>query len=92
MAKPFPLSSALILPNVCSGSAWDGSIFRAPVQALWHGTSTTSASTNYQNVLISRRFRVFRTVVHRQPFRLGQQNVIVKIGVDVWRNVLGRSP
>ena len=51
-----------------------------------------AGTADYQHIFISRRFRVFRTVIHRQPFRLRQQNVIVKIGVDVRRNILGRPP
>ena len=53
---------------------------------------TASASSDYQHIFISGRFWVFWTIIHSQPFRLGQEDVIVKVGVDVRRNIFGRPP
>lgn len=51
-----------------------------------------AGTADNQHIFIPRRFGVFRTIIHRQPFRLRQEDVVVKVGVDVRRNVFGRSP
>ena len=51
-----------------------------------------AGTADYQNIFISCGFGVFRPVVHRQPFRLCQQNVVVKIGVDIGGYILGAAP
>ena len=51
-----------------------------------------AGTADHQNILISRGFGVFGPVVHGEPFRLRQQNVVVKVGVDVRGNIFGRPP
>ena len=51
-----------------------------------------AGTADYQNIFISRGFGVFGPVVHGEPFRLRQQNVVVKVGVDVRGNIFGRPP
>jgi len=51
-----------------------------------------AGTADYQNILVPGRLGVFGPVVHGEPFRLRQQNVVVKVGVDVRGNVFGRPP
>ena len=51
-----------------------------------------TAAADYQHVFVPRRFGVFRPPGHSQPFRLGEQDVIFKLGVDIRRYVPGCSP
>ena len=51
-----------------------------------------AAASDHQNIFIPGGLGVFRPVVHRQPFRLCQQNVVVKIGVDIGGYILGAAP
>ena len=51
-----------------------------------------AGTADYQNIFIPRGFGVFGPVVHGEPFRLRQQNVVVKVGVDVRGNIFGRPP
>ena len=51
-----------------------------------------AGTADYQNILVPGRLGVFGPVVHGEPFRLRQQNVVVKVGVDVRSNVFGRPP
>ena len=51
-----------------------------------------AGTADYKDVLVSCGLGVFRPVVHRQPFRLCQQNVVVKIGVDIGGYILGAAP
>ena len=51
-----------------------------------------AGTADHQNIFISCGFGVFRPVVHGDPFRLCQQNVVVKIGVDIGGYILGAAP
>lgn len=51
-----------------------------------------AGTADYKDILVSCGFGVFRPVVHGEPFRLCQQNVVVKIGVDIGGYILGAAP
>lgn len=51
-----------------------------------------TAAADHQHVFVPRCFGVFGPPGHSQPFRLGQQDIVFKLGVNVGRNILGRSP
>ena len=51
-----------------------------------------AGTADHQNIFVSCSFGVFRPVVHGEPFRLCQQNVVVKIGVDIGGYILGAAP
>ena len=53
---------------------------------------TTARTADYQNILVSGVFRIGWTVGHHQPFRFGEDNVILKFFGHKWGNVLGISP
>lgn len=42
-----------------------------------------SAAADHQHVFVSRILRIFGAVAHHQPFRLGQDHVVVKDGIDI---------
>ena len=45
-----------------------------------------------KNILVSRVLRVFGAVGHHQPFRLRQQNIVVKNGINEWLDVCRCTP
>jgi len=51
-----------------------------------------TGTADHQNIFIPGGFGVFRPVVHGEPFPLCQQNVVVKIGVDIGGYILGAAP
>ena len=53
---------------------------------------SATAAADYKHILVSCEFWIFRAAVHCQPFRVRQQNIIVKILVNVRLNILRRAP
>ena len=51
-----------------------------------------AGAADYQHVLIPGGLGVFGPVVHGEPFRLGQEDVVVKVGVDIGGYILGAAP
>ena len=51
-----------------------------------------AGAANHQHILVPGRFGVFGPPSHGQAFGLGQQDVVFKLGVDVWGDVLGGAP
>ena len=51
-----------------------------------------SAAADYQHVFISRVFWIFGAVGHHQPFRLGQDHVVVKDRIDVGLYICRLAP
>ena len=51
-----------------------------------------AGAADNQHVFIPRRFRVLGTAVHGKPFRLRQDDVVLKFGGDIGRDVLGVAP
>ena len=50
---------------------------------------TGTGAADDQHVFVPGRLGVFGTPGHGKPFRLGQQDIVFKLGVDVGRNILG---
>ena len=62
---------------------------------VWFDEKSRLAATrtaDYKDIFIPCVFRLLRAAVHRQPFRLCEQHIVLKIRVNVWLNVLGFSP
>ena len=55
------------------------------------GLARTAAADD-QDIFVPRRFWVFGAVIHRQPLRLRENDVVLKRRIDVGLDVLGDSP
>ena len=51
-----------------------------------------AGTTDDEHVFVPCGLGVFRAIVHGQPFRLGQDNVVFKGGIDVRLDILRGSP
>ena len=55
-----------------------------------------AGASNDEHVLITRRLRVFGSVVHGQALRLREDDVVLEVGINIRRNVFcllrGLSP
>ena len=72
-----------------------GVFLRYALHEIWFDEESRLAAArtaDHQHVFVSRRSRVFGAAVHGQPFRLRQDDVIGKCGIDIRLDVLRRSP
>ena len=53
---------------------------------------TAAAATDYKDVFIPGILWVLRTTAHCQPFRLRQNDVVIRVLIDIWLDIRGRSP
>ena len=51
-----------------------------------------AGAAHHQHVLIPRRLGVFGTVGHHEPLGLGENDVVLKLRIDVRGDILGLAP
>ena len=51
-----------------------------------------SAAAYHQHVFVPRRLGVFGTVGHHEPLGLGENDVVLKLRIDVRGDILGLAP
>ena len=51
-----------------------------------------AGAANHQHILVPGGLGVLGTAVHSEPFRLRQDNVVLKLGRDIRGNILGTAP
>ena len=94
MKRSFFLSSYSVTVGV-SNNKTDGIGFGCTLHEVGlqpKSRLAAAGTTDDEHVFVPCGLGVFRAIVHGQPFRLGQDNVVFKGGIDVRLDILRGSP